>query len=160
MPPADEQLWILAGLALVAAILALVVRMMMRTRPQPIPTDGPLRLTIKPLKELKPDPNHLYLGTTIAREVTARLKGFERLEPHMGDGGSVLCVEGSVRKFGPRLVIALRLANSRQQVWRGTYDGSINDLSYMADKMAANVAHALKVAPRKKAAQPSIQPAT
>jgi len=159
MPPADEQLWILAGLGLVAAVLALVVRMMMRTRPQPIPAVGPLRLTIKPLKELKPDPNHLYLGTTIAREVTARLKGFDRLEPHMGDGGSLLCVEGTVRKFGPRLVIALRLANSRQSIWRGTYDGSINDLGYMADKMAANVALALKVAPRKKAAQPADQKA-
>ena len=115
MPPADEpeQLWILAGLGLVALILAFVVRQLMRTRPQPIPVDGPLRLTIKPLKELRPDPNHLYLGTTIARELTARLKGFQRLEPHMGDGGSPLCVEGTVRKFGPRLVIALRLANSR-----------------------------------------------
>lgn len=159
MPPADEQLWILGGLGLVALILALVVRQMMRTRPQPIPVEGPLRLTIKPLKELKPDPNHLYLGTTIARELTARLKGFHRLEPHMSDGGSPLCVEGNVRKFGPRLVIALRLANSGHAVWRGTYDGAINDLGYMADKMAANVAHALKVAPRKKAAQPEPQKA-
>jgi TolB-like protein len=155
MPGGDEQLWILAGLALFAAVLSLIVRTMMRTRPQPIPAEGPLRLTIKPLKELKPDPNHLYLGTTIAREVTARLKGFERLEPHMGDGGSALCVEGTVRKFGPRLVIVLRLTNSRHPVWRGTYDGSINDLGYMADKMAANVAHALRVAPRKKATQPA-----
>lgn len=159
MPPADEQLWILGGLSLVALILAVVVRMMMRTRPQPIPADGPLRLTIKPLKELRPDPNHLYLGTTIARELTARLKGYHRLEPHMGDGGSALSVEGTVRKFGPRLVIALRLANSRHAVWRGTYDGAINDLGYMADKMAANVAHTLKVAPRRKAAQPEPQKA-
>ncbi len=159
MPSADEQLWILGGLGLVAAILVLVVRAMMRTKPQPIPVEGPLRLTIKPLKELRPDPNHLYLGTTIARELTARLKGFQRLEPHMGDGGSALCVEGSVRKFGPRLVIALRLANSRHPVWRGTHDGAINDLGYMADKMAANVALALKVAPRKKAAQPAPQKA-
>lgn len=159
MPGGDEQLWILAGLGLVAVVLTLVLRAMMRVRPQPIPVEGPLRLTVKPLKELKPDPNHLYLGTTIAREVTQRLKGFERLEPHMGDGGSALCVEGNVRKFGPRLVIVLRLANSRHPVWRGTYDGSINDLGYMADKMAANVAHALRVAPRKKAAQPVDQKA-
>jgi TolB-like protein len=159
MPPADEQLWILAGLALVVLVLAFVLRWMMRTRPQPIPVEGPLRLTVKPLKELKPDPNHLYLGTTIARELTARLKGFQRLEPHMSEGGSALCVEGNVRKFGPRLVIALRLANSGHPVWRGTYDGAINDLGYMADKMAANVALALKVAPRKKAAQPEPQKA-
>jgi TolB-like protein len=159
MPPGDEQLWILTGLGVVAAILVLVVRTMMRTRPQPIPADGPLRVIVRPLKELKPDPNHLYLGTTIARELTARLKHFERIEPHMSDGTSGICVEGSVRKTGPRLVIALRLANSRHPVWRGTYDGAINDLGYMTDKMAANVAHALRVAPRKKAAQPATQKA-
>jgi hypothetical protein len=154
MPPADEQLWILAGLGLVAVVLALILREMMRTPPQPIPLEGPLRMIVRPLKELKPDPNHLYLGTTIARELTARLKDFERLEPMMGEGKSGLCVEGNVRKFGPRLVIFLRLANSNQPIWRGTYDGAINDLGYMAEKMAANVAHALKVAPRKKAAPP------
>jgi TolB-like protein len=111
------------------------------------------------LKELRPDPNHLYLGTTIARELTARLKKYERLEPIMGDGMSGICVEGNVRKTGPRLVIFIRLANSRHPVWRGTYDGAINDLGYMQDKMAANVAHALKVALRKDAAQPKAQAA-
>lgn len=69
MASADEQLWILAGLGLVAAVLALIVRTMMRTRPQPIPVEGPLRVIVRPLRELKPDPNHLYLGTTIAREL-------------------------------------------------------------------------------------------
>jgi TolB-like protein len=157
MASADEQLWILAGLGLVAAVLALIVRTMMRTRPQPIPVEGPLRVIVRPLRELKPDPNHLYLGTTIARELTARLKAFERVEPHMSDGTSGLCVEGTVRKTGPRLVITLRLANSRHPVWRGTYDGSINDLGYMSDKMAGNVARALNVGPRKAAAQPAVQ---
>ena len=159
MPQADEQVWILAGLAVFAAILALVLRAMMRTKPQPIPKEGPLRVIVRPLKELKPDPNHLYLGSTIARELTAKLKGFERVEPHMSDGTSGLCVEGTVRKTGPRLVIALRLANSRHPVWRGTYDGSINDLGYMTEKMAGNVARALAVAPRKSAAQPAEQKA-
>ena len=160
MPAGDEQLWILAGLGLIAVVLGLIIREMMRTPPQPIPLQGPLRMIVRPLKELKPDPNHLYLGTTIARELTARLKSFERLEPMMGDGTSGLCVEGNVRKFGPRLVIFLRLANSRQPIWSGTYDGSINDLGYMSDKMAANVALALKVAPRKKAAPPESTKAT
>lgn len=159
MPSGDEQLWILAGLGLVAAILGLIVRAMLRTRPQPIPVEGPLRLTVRPLKELRPDPNHLYLGTTIARELTARLKKYERLEPQMSDGMSGVCVEGNVRKTGPRLVIFIRLSNSRHPIWRGTYDGAINDLGYMSDKMAANVAHALKVAQRKGAAQPKTQAA-
>ncbi len=50
MPPADEQLWILAGLALLAAVLGLVVRSLMRGKPAAIAADGPLRVMVRPLK--------------------------------------------------------------------------------------------------------------
>ncbi|MBP6012795.1 MAG: hypothetical protein KBA31_11255 [Alphaproteobacteria bacterium] len=157
MPPADEQLWILAGLAVVAAILGLVVRHLLHGRPKPLPKDGPMRLLIRPLKELKPDPNHLYLGTTIARELTASLKRFERLEPLLSESAAALVLEGTVRKTGPRVVMNLRLANGRHALWRGTYDGAINDLAYMQDEIVAHVTRTLKVAPRKQpAAQPSV----
>jgi TolB-like protein len=149
MPPADEQLWILAGLALVAAILALVVREVIKGRPDPIPRDGPLRLIVRPLKELRPDPNHLYLGTTIARELTAHLKKYERLDPAIGDSKGGVAIEGTVRKTGPRVVIAIRLMSARHPIWRGTYDGAINDLPQMEEEITANVARTLRVAPRK-----------
>lgn len=149
MPPADEQLWILAGLALLAAVLAVVVRVLMVGKPPALAAEGPLRLMVRPLKELKPDPNHLYLGSTIARELTAGLKRFERIEPAVGDALSGLALEGAVRKTGPRVVMTIRLMNGRHAIWRGTYDGALGDLAQMESEIVLNVARVLRVAPRK-----------
>jgi TolB-like protein len=149
MAQTDEQTWVLVGLALVALGLALIVRQLTRGKPEPLPEAGPLRLLIRPLKELRPDPNHLYLGNTISREITAALKGFERLEPSLGDALSSLSIEGSVRKTGPRLVIHIRLLSGRHPLWSGTYDGAINDLAHMESEIVANVARALKVQQKK-----------
>ena len=144
----DEQLWILMALAGLVVVLALVVRQLMRGRPEPLPKEGPLRLIVRPLKELRPDPNHLYLGNTISREITASLKTFERLEPSLGDALSSLTIEGSVQKTGPRLVISIRLLSGRHALWTGTYDGAMNDLSRMEAEIVANVARKLNVRPR------------
>ncbi len=149
MPPADEQVWILVGLALLAAALAVAVRGLLSGRPAPLPAEGALRLMVRPLKELKPDPNHLYLGSTIARELAANLKRYERLEPAVGDARSGLAIEGAVRKTGPRVVMTIRLMNGRHTIWRGTYDGAIGDLSEMEKEIVANVTRVLRVSPRK-----------
>ena len=155
MPPADEQFWILAGLGLVVAVLAIVVREIIRGRPDALPKEGPLRLIVRPLKELRPDPNHLYLGTTIARELSTALKRFERLDPALGDTVGGIALEGTVRKTGPRVVMNIRLLSGRHPVWHGTYDGAMNDLPQMEEEIVANVARALRVAPRK---TPPVQP--
>lgn len=144
----DEQLWILMALAGLVLVLALVVRQLMRGRPEPLPKEGPLRLIVRPLKELRPDPNHLYLGNTISREITASLKAFERLEPSLGDALSSLSIEGTVQKTGPRLVISIRLLSGRHALWTGTYDGAMNDLARMEAEIVANVARKLSVRPR------------
>jgi len=145
----DEQLWILLALAGLVLVLALVVRQLTRGRPEPLPQQGPLRLIVRPLKELRPDPNHLYLGNTISREITASLKAFERLEPSLGDALSSLTIEGTVQKTGPRLVISIRLLSGRHALWTGTYDGAMNDLQRMEAEIVANVARALKVDAKK-----------
>jgi TolB-like protein len=154
----DEQLWILLALAGLVLVLALVVRQLMRGRPEPLPQEGPLRLFVRPLKELRPDPNHLYLGNTISREITASLKSFERLEPSLGDAISSLTIEGTVQKTGPRLVISIRLLSGRHALWTGTYDGAMNDLQRMEAEIVANVARALKVDAKKVQAPPAPAP--
>ena len=154
----DEQLWILLALVGLVLILALVVRQLMRGRPEPLPKEGPLRLFVRPLKELRPDPNHLYLGNTISREITASLKSFERLEPSLGDAISSLTIEGTVQKTGPRLVINIRLLSGRHALWSGTYDGAMNDLQRMEAEIVANVARALKVGAKKMQAPQSPAP--
>jgi TolB-like protein len=145
----DEQLWILLALAGLVLILALVVRQLMRGRPEPLPQEGPLRLIVRPLRELRPDPNHLYLGNTISREITTSLKAFERLEPSLGDSLCSITIEGSVQKTGPRLVISIRLLSGRHALWTGTYDGAMNDLQRMEAEIVSNVARARKVSAKK-----------
>lgn len=145
----DEQLWILLALAGLVLVLALVVRQLMRGRPEPLPKDGSLRLIVRPLKELRPDPNHLYLGNTISRELTTSLKSFERLEPSLGEALSSLTIDGSVQKTGPRLVISIRLLSGRHALWTGTYDGAMNDLQRMEAEIVANVARTLNVTAKK-----------
>lgn len=144
----DEQVWILMALAGLVLVLALIVLQLMRGRPEPLPKEGPMRLIVRPLKELRPDPNHLYLGNTISREITASLKTFERLEPSLGDALSSLTIEGTVQKTGPRLVISVRLLSGRHALWTGTYDGAMNDLARMEAEIVANVARKLNVRPR------------
>ena len=149
MPPTDEQFWILLGLGAVAAILAFVVRGLVLGKPRTLPAQGPLRLMVRPLKELKPDPNNLYLGTTIARELTSGLKHYERLDPAVGESRAGLSIDGTVTKTGPRVVIAIRLLNGRHPIWNGTYDGAISDLAQMEGEIAQNVARVLQVPVRK-----------
>jgi TolB-like protein len=157
MPPADEQIWILLGLALLVGALAVVVRSLLLGKPAALPAEGALRLMVRPLKELKPDPNHLYLGSTIARELAANLKRYDRLEPAVGDARSGLSIEGAVRKTGPRVVMTIRLMSGRHTIWRGTYDGAIGDLAEMEKEIVANVTRVLRVSPRK---TPSPAPAS
>lgn len=145
----SEQLWILVGLAAVAFILAMIVRRLLQGRPEPLPAEGPLRVLVRPLRELRTDPDHLYLGNTISREIAARLKGYERLEPALGDTSSSLALEGTVRKTGPRVVLVLRLMSGRHVLWTGTHDGAMNDLPRMQADIVANVARALQVSPGK-----------
>jgi|GEM_PF-1933429 len=145
----NEQLWILGGLAAVAFVLAVIVRRLLQGQPEPLPADGPLRVLVRPLRELRSDPDHLYLGNTISRELAARLKGYERLEPALGDTTSSLAIEGTVRKTGPRVVLVVRLVSGRHLLWTGTHDGAMNDLSRMQADIVANVARALEVRPRK-----------
>lgn len=155
MPPLDEQAWILLGLVLVAVVLAFAVREFLRGRPDPVPQAGTLRLIVRPLRELRPDPNHLYLGTTIARELVAALKKYERLDATIGDQLSSVSLEGTLRKTGPRLVMNIRLLSGRYPVWRGTYDGAISDLPAMEQEIVTNVARTLRVGLRKPA--PAVQ---
>jgi len=154
MAQTNEQVWILAALAMVVAVLAVVVIRLIQGRPDPLPSTGPLRLLIRPLKELKPDPSHLYLGTTIARDLAASLKAYERVEPSLSEALSSLSIEGDIRKTGPRLVMNISLLSGRYPVWSGTYDGALNDLPRMRAEIVANVARTLKVAARPQPAQP------
>ena len=146
----DEQQLTLIGLAAIVGALALIVRALIRRRPLPIPTIGALRLVVRPLKELAPDPEYLYLGRNFSRDLSAKLQKFERLEPSVGDDAASLYLDGTARKIGPRVAINIRLMNGRAAIWRGTYDGALNEQAKLQDEIALNVARTLSVKPRSK----------
>jgi len=146
----DEQLLTVGALAAVVAAVGLVVNALIRRRPLPIPAQGGLRLVVRPLKELAPDPEYLYLGRNFSRDLCARLQKYERLEPSVSDEAASLTLEGTARKIGPRVAINVRLMNGRMAIWRGTYDGALNEQSRLQDEIAANVARTLNVKPRVK----------
>jgi TolB-like protein len=146
----DEQLVTLGALAAVVAAMALVVNALIRRRPLPIPVQGALRLVVRPLKELAPDPEYLYLGRNFSRDLATRLQRFERLEPSVSDEAASLTLEGTARKIGPRVAINVRLMNGRMAIWRGTYDGALNEQARLQDEIAANVARTLNVKQRSK----------
>jgi len=146
----DEQLLIVVGLAAVVAALAFLVNLLVRRRPLPIPAQGGLRLVVRPLKELAPDPEYLYLGRNFSRDLVQRLTRFERLEPSVSDEVGSLTLEGTARKIGPRVAINVKLMNGRMAIWRGTYDGALNEQARLQDEIAANVARTLNVKARGK----------
>ena len=146
----DEQLVTLGALAVVVAAMVLVVNALIRRRPLPIPAQGALRLVVRPLKELAPDPEYLYLGRNFSRDLSARLQKFERLEPSVSDEAASLTLDGTARKIGPRVAIAVRLMTGRMMIWSGTYDGALNEQAKLQDEIAANVARTLNVKARSK----------
>jgi TolB-like protein len=146
----DEQLVTLGALAAVVAAMGFFVNALIRRRPRPIPAQGALRLVVRPLKELAPDPEYLYLGRNFSRDLSARLQKFERLEPSVSEEAASLTLEGTARKIGPRVAINVKLMNGRMAIWRGTYDGALNEQSRLQDEIAQNVARTLHVKPRMK----------
>ncbi|MBI1210417.1 MAG: hypothetical protein GC190_03060 [Alphaproteobacteria bacterium] len=146
----DDQLLTVVGLGVVVAALALLVNALIKRRPMPIPEQGGLRLVVRPLKELAPDPEYLYLGRNFSRELVTRLERFERLEPSVSDEAASLTLEGTARKIGPRVAINVKLMNGRMAIWRGTYDGALNEQTRLQDEIVANVVRTLRVKPRAK----------
>jgi TolB-like protein len=140
----DEQVVTLSALAAVVAAMAFLVSRLIRRRPLPIPAQGGLRLVVRPLKELAPDPEYLYLGRNFSRELATRLQKFERLEPSVSDEAASLTLDGTARKIGTRVAITVQLMNGRQAIWRGTYDGALNEQSRLQDEIVANVARTLQ----------------
>lgn len=139
----DEQVVILGSLALVALVLGIVVRTLMLRRPLPLPESGALRLVVRPLKELSPDPEYLYLGRNFSRDLAAKLQKFERLEPSVNEEAASLYVDGTARKTGPRVGVNVRLVSGRAVMWRGTYDGALTEQAKLQEEIAAHIARTL-----------------
>ncbi|HEY6237615.1 MAG TPA: tetratricopeptide repeat protein, partial [Thermoplasmata archaeon] len=128
-------------------------------------TTEPHRIAILPLKNISPDPRDEYFtdGMTeelistvskiadlrvIARTTAMRYRGANKTVAEIGAELRVRTVlEGSVRKAGDRLRIAVQLidAPSDAQIWSADYDRDLSDVFAIQREIAERIAGALKV---------------
>lgn len=144
----DEQLWILAGMAgtiLVLALTALVIF----TPPRPtVPAEGPILMSVKPFNDLDPDPNQIYLGDGIARDVVSSLHRYERIEAAVSDEQARFVLSGTVRKTGTRIAVQMQVASDGRRYWRNAFEVKAEDLAKAQTKSVDALARRMRLAMR------------
>lgn len=130
-----------------------------------VPTAAGPHLAVLPLANISPDPNDEYFadGLTeeligalsriqglrvIARTSVGQYKGTRKTVAQIGaELGVTSVLEGSVRKAGNRLRIALQLidAGSQNHLWANTYDRELRDVFAIQTEIAEKTASALQL---------------
>jgi adenylate cyclase len=125
----------------------------------------PPRLAVLPLTNISPDPKDEYfadglteelIGTlskirelrVIARTSVGQYRGSSKTLAQIGSELGVTSVlEGSVRKAGNRLRIALQLidVNTQEHIWANTYDRDLIDVFAVQGEIAEKTASALRL---------------
>lgn len=132
--------------------------------PGPDPDAGP-SVAVLPFADMSQDKDQGYFCEGVAEEVRnalSRLQGIRvssrtssfRFRPHAADIGEIgrrlkvgTLLEGSVRKSGERVRIAVQLTNAESgfQLWSARYDRDVSDIFAIQDEIAENVVRALEV---------------
>ena len=134
--------------------------------PSPVVLRGdPRRIAVLPLANLGPDPADEYLADGLTEELIARLAKiselrviartsimqYKRSSKRVAEIGRELGVgtvlEGSIRKTGERLRIAVQLVNasSEDHLWSQEYDWNLKEFLSLQQEIAQKVAEALQV---------------
>lgn len=146
-----EQLWVLGGIGGVIFILTLIAVILFSPPRPAVPSEGVIRIVVRPLADLAPDPAHLYLGDQLARELSALLQRYQRVEASVGEDAARFVLEGSVRKQGPRLTLQLFLTSGGRGMWKGTYDSALKDVPQTEERAIAALAKSMKLVTRPQA---------
>lgn len=149
-------------LALAAAVLAAVV---WRAGVAARPPDAPLTVAVLPFDDLSPGHDQAYLADGVTEELIGALAGVEGLRvssrtsayslkgesldsKEVGERlGVTRVVEGSVRREGSRLRIAVRLDDARSgyQLWSTVFDREVAGMLATQEELAGAIARALRV---------------
>ncbi len=146
------------------------------------PTPGPSpegRIAVLPFANLSPDPQDAYFADGLTEEVIGTIA--RRSNAHviartstMRYKGSVLpigeiarelgvdrVVEGSVRRSGDRIRVAVKLVDARteEHVWAGQFDQEVDDIFTIQSEIARDVAGSLGKGTRPQPAAAAPEPA-
>ena len=155
----------LKGLRFPVEVYRVVLPWDVRETPGPTPDGTPNRIAVLPFANISPDPNDAYFSDGLTEElitVLSQLGGLRVIArtsvdpyktapkpiPQVGtELGVTWVLEGSVRKAGARLRIAVQLIDVRTQEhrWASTYDRELTDVFALQSEMAKQVAEALQV---------------
>jgi TolB-like protein len=162
--PVRDRRWLLpAGIAALAALLALAV--VLYRRPSPPNGGSELRsIAVLPFTDMSPDSDHEYYGDGLAEEITTtlgrvedlsvvprtsafRFKGSDRDLPAIASAlGADAVLQGSVRRSDDALRIQVQLLRGRdgRQIWSRTYDRPASDAFEVQAEIAGSVARAVE----------------
>jgi TolB-like protein len=124
------------------------------------------RIAVLPFTSLSPDPQDEYFADGMTEELISNLSKLRDTRViartsimHYKDTTATIreigrelgvqsIIEGSVRKSGNNVRIAIQLidSNTEEHLWADTYDKELADIFNVHSEVAANVANALKVA--------------
>lgn len=165
---------LLGGVVLViASLAAALLRLQPGEEPRAASAPGPAgieagsRVAVLPFDHFGPDPADEYLADGMTEELITRLSRVSGLRviartsvmPYRGAGRSVAdvgrelgvgyVVEGSVRRSGDRMRIAVQLVDARteQHLWAENYEGEVERVLDVQRKIAEAVVAALPVRP-------------
>ena len=144
----DEQLWILVGLAGAIAVLSLIA-LILFTPPRPsVPQEGPIRFSVRPFTDLAPDPQHMYLGDGVARDMVALLENYQRIEATVDEAPARFVLQGAVKRTGPNLSMKIEVTSDGRRYWKGAYDAQMKDVPKAQSKAIAALAKRMKLPPK------------
>ncbi len=132
--------------------------------PDPLPRSEKPSLIVLPFKNVTGDPEQEYFVYGMVEEITTAIARFSWLFviarnsklTHMGRAGDVnqmarklgvrYLLEGSVRKIGRRVRIAGQLIDSATDahIWAERFDGTLDDIFDLQDRVASGVAGAIE----------------
>jgi adenylate cyclase len=117
--------------------------------PEP-PAPATPSIAVLPFTDLSPAADQRYLCDGIAEEIVHALSRVQGIQTVRSDttakpAAATVILEGSVKKSGDRLRIAIRLldAESGAQQWAQRYDGCVSDIFAIEDQITEGVLEAL-----------------
>ncbi|MCB1184169.1 protein kinase [bacterium] len=138
---------------------------MLRTQPEAAGAPEAASIAVLPFANLSSDPENGYFADGLTEEVILMLSHVEELRvssrtsvmPYRDradspaqiarDLGVTHLLEGSVRKSGPRIRIAVSLLDAKtdRSLWAEKFDGTMDDVFDMQDRVAQATVHALEL---------------